>query len=367
MRVLFLAGREIDYSRNAVMLRALEQCATVRVIAENTTAPRKWLRTLPIVLRAFVALRQDQYDLLFVGFYGYIILRLLGPFVRIPILFDAFVSNYDTLCFDRQLFAPHSLFGRLAFWLDNSNVRRATHILLDTEEHAKYFLSTFQLDAAKVSAVPVGCRDDIFFPAAKIAGAQDDVAQTNSRTRVLYYCTFLPLHGVRVVLDAAKALEDEPIDFCIIGDGPLRRPMAEHARQIGLTNVTWKQPVAVEALAGEIAEADICLGGHFGNSDKAQRVVPGKIYQMLAMARAVIASRTLANSQFLRHDEHALLIPPQGASALAHAIMRLHRDMALRQRIAAGGRSLYLAQASESAITEQICGLAEELVSRRGG
>lgn len=360
MRVLFVAGREIEYSRNAVLLDALRQYASVEVIADTTTSPRYWLRTLLVTARALWALYRREYDLVFIGFYGHLLLRLLSPFISVPILFDAFVSNYDTLCFDRQVFKPHSIFGRAAFWLDNANVHRSTHILLDTDEHAKYFISTFNLDASKVSVLPVGCRDDIFYPRSQTRPPQS--ATGNARTQVLYYCTYLPLHGVEVVLDAAQLLEQEPIDFCIIGDGPLRKRVVAYAYRLALKNLKWKMPVPVCTLAEEIDKADICLGGHFGNSDKAKRVVPGKIYQILAMGGAVIASDTVANRQFLRHNKSALLIPPQDAAALASAIRQLHHDVDLRKAIAAGGRQLYMAKASESVITSQLCRLVAELV-----
>lgn len=356
MRVLFVAGREIEYSRNAVLLDAFRKCASVEVIADTTTSPRYWLRTVTVIARAFWALWKGEFDLVFIGFYGHILLRVLGPFIRVPILFDAFVSNYDTLCFDRKVFAPQSLFGRMAFWLDNTNVHRATHILLDTEEHAKYFVSTFGLDASKVSVFPVGCRDDLFFP------HEQSPTSYAARTQVLYYCTFLPLHGVGVVLDAANLLVEEPIDFCIIGDGPQRKRMVEYADMLALQNLTWTMPVPVDKLADEIAKADICLGGHFGSSDKAKRVVPGKIYQMLAMGSAVIASDSAANGRFLSDKKNALLIPPQDPAALADAIRHLHQDREMRNAIGAGGRQLYLATASESVITAQLCKLAKELV-----
>jgi len=371
MHVLFISGREIDYSRNAVLLRAFERFASVDVISADATKPIYYLRNFVIALQALLALRRQHYDLVFIGFYGHIILRLLSPFIRQPLLFDAFISNYDTLCFDRNLFEPDSILGRATFWLDQANGKRATHLLLDTTEHAEYFVDTFDLNSEKISVLPVGCRDDIFTPdilSPQIPNQPQNglshAAADKSRTRVLYYCTYLPLHGVETILNAAKMLETEPIDLYLIGDGPLFQQMTKRARQLALQNLTFQPPMPITDLAVEIVRADICLGGHFGESGKAGRVIPGKIYQILAMGRPTIATNTPANSRFLCHGTNALLIPSNDAPSLSNAIKRLHCDGTLRRKIANGGRQLYMMEASEQVIAERLHKIVIELVRR---
>jgi len=364
MRVLFLTGREIEYSRNAVLLRAFKKFASVDVIEASTTKPIHYIRNLKIVFQGLSALTFQSYDLVFIGFYGHIILRLLSPFIRQPILFDAFISNYDTLCFDRKLFRPDSLLGYLSFWLDQANGKRATHLLIDTDNHAKYFVDTFGLSAKKISSLPVGCRDDIFDPhlfkqedPSRPASKESD----KSRTRVLYYCTYLPLHGVETVLNAAKALEHEPIDFNLVGNGSQFHQMIKLADTLAIQNVTFQPPLPVAELAAEIVRADICLGGHFGISAKARRVVPGKIYQMLAMGRPIIATNTPANSKLMSHQKTAYLIPPKDSAALSNAIITLHNQPSLRQKLATHGRQLYLNEASEEVITDQLRTIVADL------
>lgn len=355
MRVLVLAGREKAYARNAVILRAFERFATVDVITTNATTPLTFLWNFSTALRGLYALYSKSYDLVFIGFYGYIILYLLHPFLRQPVLFDAFISNFDTLCFDRKIFTPSSLFGRIAFQLDRFILRQATHILLDTQKHVEYFVETFDISIGKFSVLPVGCRDDIFTPNSQKQRANIEISSSNGiRTRVLYYCTYLPLHGVEIVLNAAKMLENEPFDFYLIGNGPQYRENIKRARTLALSNLIFQPSVSISALAVEIEKADICLGGHFGESAKADRVVPGKIYQMLAMGKPIIATNMSANNQLLQHGETAYLIAPNNATELACAISTLNNDRTLQQKISHGGRLLYTSSASEMVITEQL-------------
>jgi glycosyltransferase involved in cell wall biosynthesis len=351
MRVLFLTGREITYARNEVLLRAFQRFGAVDLIAAEKQPASLLTNSLRVAAAALPRLLTRSYDLVFIGFYGHLILRLLGNLIRQPILFDAFVSTYDTLSFDRQQFTPHSLSGKAAFWLDQSTCRRASHVLLDTTQHIDYFVQTFGLPHTHFTALPVGCSEAIYHPQPKPSAAH---SQFPEQTIVLSYTTFLPLHGMETVLHAAAQLMTAPIHFRVIGAGPLLPAMQELAATLGLTNLTFAPPVPPTALAQALAAADICLGGHFGKSEKAGRVVPGKIYQMLAMAKAVIAGDTPANRTLLQHGEQALLVDPTDPQALAAAISTLHRDPPLRAHLAAQGHELYQATCSEAVITQRL-------------
>jgi hypothetical protein len=345
MRVLFLTGREIQYPRNDVLLRAFRRFSQVTVMSEKTTGSLI-TRSLRVGLQALPQLSFGKYDLVFVGFYGHFLMLPIGLLTQQPILFDAFLSTYDTMSFDRQTFGPQTMRGRLAFWLDQTACRLADHVLLDTEEQVTYFNHTFNLPLQALSALHVGNNEDLFYPQ---SGNRQD-----RTTSVLYYCSYLPLHGVETVIRAAASLKKEAIHFRLIGSGLEYNRIRSLADELALQNITFVPPVSLAALPEEIATADICLGGHFGSSPKAARVIPGKIYQILAMARPVIATTTPANQRLLSHMETAYLCPPHDPEALAASILALHRDPALRHHLAGQGRRLYEAQCSEAVITAQL-------------
>jgi glycosyltransferase involved in cell wall biosynthesis len=255
---------------------------------------------------------------------------------------------------DRETFSAHSPGGRLAYWLDRAACHLADHILLDTWQHVDYFTHTFGIPHEKFSALPVGCNEELFSP-------RPSKPLSNS-IRVLYYTTYMPLHGVETVVQAASLLKDEAIHFRLVGDGPTHKRVREIARQLGVKNIEFIPYLPLEQLPGEIAAADICLGGHFGTSDKAGRVVPGKVYQVLAMARPLIATATPANLDLLVHGKSAYICPPDDAPALAAALLELSGDTDLRQRLATGGRERYLERCSEAVITNLLKGVIDQMV-----
>jgi glycosyltransferase involved in cell wall biosynthesis len=352
MRILFLCGREAGYTRNDVLLRAFQRFAKVTQVTDPDGKKSNLRRSVQIALRAVPELLKNQYDLVFVGFYGQMLMLPVGLLTRKPILFDAFVSTYDTLIEDRKIASSKSILARLAYRIDNISSRRASHILVDTDLHTAYFSNTFHLPIQKFSSLPVGCNESIFYPR----------PPNDSRpvARVLYYCTYLPLHGVDVVIRAAGLLKSLPVSFRLIGDGmeyPKARMLAE---ELELKNVEFVPPMPLEQIADEIALADIVLGGHFHTGDKAGRVVPGKVYQILASAKPVIASSSPANSSLLTHKENAYLCPAGSPEALADALVDLIENSSLQKRIAAGGRKVYEERCSELAITQKL----EEAVRR---
>lgn len=346
MRILYLVGREVSYPRNDVILRAFQRFAEVDVVAIQHKPTSLLWNSASISIKSLPKLLSGKYDLIYVGFYGQIILLFICLLARHPILFDAFVSTYDTLTSDRRVASATSIIGRLAFILDRKSCQCASTIILDTVEHISYFTKTFNFPTEKFYSVPVGCNEEIFFP--------KPLSTNIFPFRVLYYNSYLPLHGVETVIEAAHILRTKPITFRLIGRGQTFEKTKQLAEQYQLQNIEFFPNIPLVNLPEEIAEAAICLGGPFGQSEKAQRVIPGKIYQILAMARPLIAGSTPANADFLSDGESALLILPGDAPALAEAIMKLYHDNALREQISKTGYQLYRKKSSEAVITETL-------------
>jgi glycosyltransferase involved in cell wall biosynthesis len=86
-----------------------------------------------------------------------------------------------------------------------------------------------------------------------------------------------------------------------------------------------------------IAQASVCLGGHFSNNSKAQNVIATKTYQFLAMAKPTIVGDNQANAEIFTHREHVYMCTMADPQSLAEAILTLKADPELREKIAWGG------------------------------
>lgn len=324
--IAFVCGRELEYPRNLSAVDALRTLGAVQVIA-----PRKGrlsLNLARIALRTAFARADCAFS--FVGFYGQPLVFPARLRWRRPLVLDAFVSTWDTYCFDRRIFAPGSLPGRMLFHLDRAACARADRIVVDTQAHADFFHRTFGVPRDRLRVVYVGCDDAHFHP-------RPLTPESDGARRVLFYGTFLPLHGVDVILDAAHRLREENVSFRIIGSGQQSAAVHAQARRLELRNVEFVDSVPYAALPEEIAASTICLGGHFGRSDKAARVIGAKSFQCMSVGRPTILGDNAANRELFAHGVHAWMVRMGDPDALADGIRTLLADAALRRTLAVTG------------------------------
>lgn len=331
------------------MLQALQSFADVdTIVDEGGSYPIRLARILPRLL-----LHQNyNYDLVFAGFLGHPLVPFLRRRFAGPILFDAFISLYDTLCFDRKRFTPGSLPGKAAFWLDATSTHMASLTLLDTQAHAAYFEEQFQIPPGKLASVFVGCEERIFSPR---------LAESSGLT-ALYYGSFLPLQGIDILIQAATLLADvSGLNFRIIGQGMEFNRVKMLADRLRPGNISFLPPVPLSRLPDEIARADICICGHFSQIPKAARVIAGKTFQCIAMGKPVVVGNNPANRELLTPDVDALFCEMGNPQSLADAIRRLAANPKLRGEIGRRARQTYQERASQAVINRQVKHLVADL------
>jgi len=355
MKILFLSGRELSYSRNALLMKLLRDRYTLDAIGQPSGRASITVQSILGAVRGIPAVVAKEYQLILVGFFGHFLMLPIGLFSRSPILFDAFISTYDTLCGDRKTFTSQSLAGRLAHWLDRTSCSLASRVLLDTQSQVRYFSEEFQIPEEKFDVLFVGCDDEVFFP------REDEPAQNT----VLFYGTFLPLHGVSVILDAARLVHEvnPTVRFRIIGADA--KALKDYRSYIEMMDGTLEMtaPIPFQRLPEAIASASICLGGHFGSSVKARRVISGKTYQCLAMGRPVIVSDNSANRELLTHGIDSWMCPENDPQSLANSILHLIDDPDLRENLAACGRRTYINRASNLVLRTRLKVIVEKTIS----
>ena len=337
-RIVFTCGREPQYQRNTIILDALRQSFDVVEVTEDSR--RLLVRYLQLYWGLARAL-QKPIDLVVTGFLGQPLVPFIRRFTRAPILFDAFLSVYDTLSYERQTFKPDSLFGHLAYRLDKSSCESSNLVTLDTNEHVRYFAEKFHLSIQKLHRVFVGCSEKIFFPR----------PDHSVMPMILFYGSFLPLQGVDVIVQAARLLEKEsPLRFRLIGEGPMKKQVCRFIKQMDLKNIDVFPSIPLSELPQHISQAMICLGGHFGRAEKARRVIAGKTYQMIAMGRPTIVGDNPANSELLTHGQDAWFCPMDSPEALASAIIYLYNDPDVRNNLSVNANRTFRSRSSQAVL-----------------
>ncbi len=301
---------------------------------------RSTARLLARYAQTAVALARRRQDigavpLYLIGFNGQLdclLLRLLLRKERTPIALAPLVTLTETLVEDRGVFRPGSMRSRLAQWIDRASLSVPARIIMDTDAHSRYVVETFGVPPQHVATWYLGADTHVFAPT--------PLPDRAGPKRVLFYGSFLPLHGVDVVLQAAALLKRRPdIEFTLVGDGPERQTMVAAARAQALGQVRFLDWMPYPSLGQLVADADLCLGV-FGTSTKAGMVIPNKVYQAAAARRPIITADTPAVREIFRHDDTAWLSPAGDSAALASAIETLCDDGAARRRLADNAAAL---------------------------
>lgn len=366
MRLLWLGAYHRNAERNVILLRGLQQNG-VEVIERHF--PMEFLKfrgsrlggqavhTLLNVPRhgirlALAAHAAAHIDAVYIGYMGHLDMALLSPlrlFVRSlrrrPVVFDPFFSLYDTVVSDRSLLREGSASARLLRSIERFILRHADIVLADTAAHAAYYADLAGMPLERFHVVPVGMDDSLFTPQPSLPASET--------AHVLFYGTYIPLHGVPTILDAARLLRSDPIRFRLIGRGQTRATADAFAREHDLTNVEFIDSVPRESLPSEIAHAHIVLG-IFGTSDKAARVIPNKVYQAMAVGRCVITRDSPAIREAFIPGEHLITCPAGDAQTLAQAIRDLATEPVRRDTVAREGCRLVQEHFSSVAIGRRL-------------
>jgi len=283
---------------------------------------------------------------------AYIISRLY----RKPLIFDPFISLYDSNVIDRKRVKPHSFAALECLFWDKISLKLADLVIADTYQHLRYFKEKFGTSEDRMSVLYVGSDDDHF---------NMDSGRTKSTEdfTVFFYGSFVPLHGIEYIVKAASLLKKEDIQFKILGKGQTYQEIRALEKRLQPSNTTFMAPVPLEELPLYIDKSDISLG-IFGNTEKTQRVIPTKVYNSMAMGKPVITGDTLAIREIFSDGKNILLCKCADEESLAEAIMQLKKNQELRRKIAAGGHELISEKFTQKAIGWRLVEILEEFQNK---
>lgn len=324
VRMLIEASRRLDPHLTAVNRNpwaGIEDKSQVSGIFAWLRVLMAWIASYPILLYSY--LRMPRHDVVIVPYLGNIDVLLLWPLARLrgtKICWDMFISLYDTVVDDRQLLPKTGWRARLLHCAESASVRAADLVLMDTLEHAKYVTDLYKLSPDSVQAVWVGAETRLF--------CKTPLPMRQGAVRVLFYGQFIPLHGLETVVAAIHDIQARPdapeIHFTIIGSGQEATKIDRLIAEQGLHNIQRVAWVDYAELPHWISEADICLG-IFAGKGKSQRVIPNKVFQILATGRPLITCDSPAIREIVQPGKAICLVKPGDPASLAeHLVMLSH-------------------------------------------
>ena len=146
------------------------------------------------------------------------------------------------------------------------------------------------------------------------------------RFSVQYSGNFGRLHDLLTLLEAARLLRQEPIQFVFIGGGAKQRQIEAYRRGFTLANVLQLPYQPRQRLPESLAACDLAAIGLIPGAE--DTVAPCKFYGILASGRGVllIARRSCDLAQLVLREGCGLVVEPGEAAELAERLLILSRE-----------------------------------------
>ena len=326
MKILMIGNYELEkYARGRIIYKGLKKNgANVEIVLGNPAKIAKRLLNFD-----FDIIIASGKPILWAAF-------LLKPLHKKKIIFDAFISDYDNLVIDRKI-VKNPILSRLLWFGDKYSCAVSDKVILDTNEHIKYFCQEFGLNRQKFDRVFIGADGDIL----KI---KEEEGRENRRLfEVLFYGTYIPVHGIDYILKAAAILEskDSDIEFTLIGNGQTYNEMIKLNEQLQNKNCRFIDFINQEELLQRIYYCNVCLG-IFGSTPRAKRAIPNKVFDAISMKKPVISSKTAATTELFKDKINILYSKIADEEDLAEKILLLKSNNQLINSISENGYRLFL-------------------------
>lgn len=220
------------------------------------------------------------------------------------------------------------------------NLQAATRIFVVSEVERRN-LETRGVAAEKIVLNPNAVDVGAFRPDVGGAALRRELGINNTDLVAGFVGTFGPWHGVVQLAEAVKLIpESVRLRFVFVGSGSLREQVEGILKnEIEASRVIFTGSVAHDRVPALLDACDILVAPHVPLADGSDFFgSPTKIFEYMAMGKAIVASRLGQIGEVLRHEETALLVEPGNIKELAAAIVRIAESHELRVRLGPNAR-----------------------------
>lgn len=295
-----------------------------RFLPKQLSEPLELAYSIAAYFRLFSAWRRHRPDILYER---YNLFLLSGAWLRmqtgIPMLLEVNAPLYE----ERRTHGGLS-WPRLARWTECRAWRQADALLPVTEVLANH-LRDARVPSDRIHVIANGVDADRFPPDLRGDARRRELGIEGKL--VLGFTGFIrPWHGLAKVVEVIASLRQRSdLHLLLVGDGPGRIEVEERAAALGVADrVTILGTVPRNRVASYIAAFDIALQPHAVNYAS-----PLKLFEYMALGRAIVATDQPNIREVLTHERDALLFDPSDPEAFPRAIIRLCGDPDLRTRL----------------------------------
>lgn len=207
-------------------------------------------------------------------------------------------------------------------------------LVVAVNETMRGYLLRDGLSPRTVISVPNGFDDSIFYPGIDSSQYRQKYHIPEDAIVIVFVGSFQPYHRVDLLLRAFQAIKERTKTYLLlVGDGGSLPESQTLAVRLGLSDrVRFTGRISYQDVPFYIAAGDIAVmpaTNDYGN--------PMKIYEYMAVGRAVVAPNQPTITEIATHGEDSFLFEPGNVMSLSTALDTLICDVTLRERLGKRG------------------------------
>lgn len=258
------------------------------------------------------------------------------------------------------------IFERTAEKIEIANLRAADLIVV-VSNVLKDELLRRGIEGEKILVNPNGVDETKYHP--EIDGKSiREKYHAGNKIIVGFIGTFGKWHGAEILAESIKRVVEKNgnIHFLFIGDGLTMPLVKEVINNDNVSqHVTFAGLIPQEEAPRYLAACNILVSPHVPNPDGTPFFgSPTKLFEYMAMGKAIIASDLEQIGEVLKHKETALMVTPGNVSDLADGIIMLADDSELRTSLGKNAREEVVARYTWKEHTRKIIEQLKEVIGK---
>ncbi len=344
MKICYFGIYNSDESRNRIYMKGfLESGVEILECRDQSRGPIKYFK-----LASKHWSMRDKYDFLIVGYPGHSVVWLAKLLSSKPVIFDALCTMEEGVVLSRGQRGFLGLKALYVRFVDYLAVKMADIVLVESESQKRYFEAKFNT-ADKIKVVYTGADDSVFY-------IDPSVKKQNDFT-VVFRGKFLVEAGVKYIIEAAKILADQHIEFLIIGNGWMVRSIKSQVESYKLNNLKLvTRYLSHDELRATLLSCHVSLG-QFESHERLKRTIPHKCFESLALGLPYVTAKSEATAEILKEGENCLFVNPSDPTDLADKLLLLKSSEELREKMSKNNATLFEAKFAPNILADQILDL----------
>lgn len=216
--------------------------------------------------------------------------------------------------------------GRVLRWLERVELglyRSAVRVVVVTEAFRDNLIKR-GIDPAKIAVVTNGV-DLARFAARPRDTALADELGLAGKTIISYLGTHGAAHGLDFIVDCAARVDNPKVHFLFVGAGAAKADAVARAAALGLSNVTFRDPVPKSEIARYIAASDVILVP-LRRAELFTTVIPSKIFEAAAMERPILLGVEGEARGIVEGHQAGLAFIPEDQASFLEQLAAILRD-----------------------------------------